>query len=62
MGTERGIVGDYPKSTPGSDDCHKKAKQVVQKSVKKQLKTLLMDQKSCPAMLQKNEPITGTQK
>ena len=34
MGTEGGTIGDYPKSTPGSDDRHKKAKQVVQKPIK----------------------------
>ena len=62
MGRDGGTIGDYPNSTHGSDDRHKKTKQVVQKPKKRQLKTLLLDQKSCPAMPQKNEPITGTQK
>ena len=62
MGRDGGTIGDYPKSTPGSDDRHKKTKQVVQRPEKRQLKTLLLDQKNCPAMPQKNEPITGTQK
>ena len=34
MGTEGGTIGDYPNSTPGSDDRHKKSKQLVQKPEK----------------------------
>ena len=51
MRTERGTIGDYPNSTHGSDDRHKKTKkQVMQKPKKRQLKPLLLDQKSCPLM------------
>ena len=50
MGRDGGTIGDYPNSTHGSDDRHKKTKQVVQKPKKRQLKTLLLDQKSCPLM------------
>ena len=56
MGTEGGTIGDYPKSTPGSDDRHKKTKQLVQKPEKTvienliirsdKFKILLLDQKN----------------
>ena len=34
MGRDGGTIGDYPNSTHGSDDHHKKTKHVVQKPEK----------------------------